>query len=444
MTKLKITIKVIALLLIAVFIFSQIQLVLTVKNNPMEYQWMTSIYQEPKDSLDAVYIGSSSCYSYWNPLFGWNNYGIAVLPYCCSYQPLEASEALIREARKTQPDALYIVNINTLGDGSLMDTTMHRVIDYMPLSLNKLQLIDTLCDLNDFGFSERLEYYIPLVRYHSAWKDVTSKDFNFSNNGLKGVNKYSWYFETVENITDKYLRSDQTTVLSDALMNTVSSLMEYCKEEDVNVLFVAAPRAETTLERLGKINTVKNILTEGGFKVLYLMDKTEEIGLYTEYDFYNATHCNVHGAIKYTNYMSRYLIENYGFEDKRGDEAYQSWDSAFTEYKKLMAAYVLKTEHNSDYRDYKMPIPKNLAVTKEGKNAVVSWDAVEGAEGYEIYRMPKKVSNWQFVADTDQCSFTNKNCAEGDTYVYRVVPYYTVNGEKVYGEYWYKGREVAF
>ena len=99
---------------------------------------MSGIYEEPENSLDAVYIGSSNCYAFWNPNIAWEEYGIAVYPYCCSTQPLLATEYLIKEARKTQPNAVYIVNINTLGD-AVSDVVIHRLLDFMPLSKNKLE-----------------------------------------------------------------------------------------------------------------------------------------------------------------------------------------------------------------------------------------------------------------------------------------------------------------
>jgi len=44
---------------------------------------------------------------------------------------------------------------------------------------------------------------------------------------------------------------------------------------------------------------------------------------------YNDHHLNSKGAVKFTKYFSKYLSENYHFEDKRGQEAYHEWDEAY-------------------------------------------------------------------------------------------------------------------
>ena len=38
---------------------------------------------------------------------------------------------------------------------------------------------------------------------------------------------------------------------------------------------------------------------------------------------------NVYGAEKFSQFLGSYLLDNYGFDDKRGNEDYDSWDEAF-------------------------------------------------------------------------------------------------------------------
>ena len=95
---------------------------------------------------------------------------------------------------------------------------------------------------------------------------------------------------------------------------------------------MTVPRAEKDEERLSQINQLNAMIEERGYDTLYLMDQTDEMGIDITTDFYNRNHTNVHGSIKYTQYLSEYLIENYGFEDKRFDEAYKSWDKGYKKY----------------------------------------------------------------------------------------------------------------
>ncbi|MBR2698200.1 MAG: hypothetical protein IKE76_06360, partial [Clostridia bacterium] len=61
------------------------------------YQTIGGFYEEADDSLDAVYLGSSNCYAFWNALVAWHNHGLAVYPYASPDQPFYATEYLVRE-----------------------------------------------------------------------------------------------------------------------------------------------------------------------------------------------------------------------------------------------------------------------------------------------------------------------------------------------------------
>ena len=45
------------------------------------YHTIGGFYEEEADSLDAVYLGSSNCYAFWNALVAWHSHGLAVYPY---------------------------------------------------------------------------------------------------------------------------------------------------------------------------------------------------------------------------------------------------------------------------------------------------------------------------------------------------------------------------
>lgn len=416
--------------------------VLTISASNMEYQWMAGIYEEPENSLDAVYLGSSNCYAFWNPNLAWEEYGITVYPYACSSQPLIVAEYLIKEARKTQPDAVYIVNINTLGDGSVNDTVMHRLLDFMPLSQNKLDLTDYLCDLADLSFSDRLEYYIPLIRYHEKWAELTADNFSTEIYDLKGGNTYSWYLGDVKDVSKEYKTSDESYEISDALEDSINSLLDYCDEEDVKIVFVTVPRAEAKLETVQKFNTVNKLITDRGYPIVDLMDCPDAANIDPATDYYNNTHTNVHGSLKLTHYISEYLVENYGFEDKRQDEAYSSWNESYEKYADIIAPYVLDIELDPTHRDFELFAPNNLEVTADSKAVTISWDSVQNADGYTVYKQLGSGA-WSAIKDITDTSYFDTDVKAETVYSYTVVPYKTVDGKKMYGNYLYNGLEVC-
>ena len=67
----------------------------------------------PENSLDAVYIGSSTTHYFWQPNTAWENYGYTVYPLAMPSVRPQSLKYLIKEAQKTQPDSLFIINLNT-------------------------------------------------------------------------------------------------------------------------------------------------------------------------------------------------------------------------------------------------------------------------------------------------------------------------------------------
>lgn len=455
-------IKAVLFTLIFILLFAYVSKVVTYPSDYRNYQWIGGFYEEEEESLDAVYIGSSNCYAFWNSMTAWDEYGIAVYPYSCNAMSFLATEYLIKETRKTQPDALFVVNVNTISELTVTIEKVHHLLDYMPFSLTKLELIDALADAGDFTTEERMECIVPMLRYHGRWSDLNKKDFKYKVNGMKGASAYSTFLNTYVDITDRYVLTDETADVPDIYADALDSLLDYCDEEKVNVLFVTVPRAEKDEERLKQINRINEMIEERGYDTLYLMDETEAIGLDITTDFYNRNHTNVHGSIKYTQYLSEYLIENYGFENKKGDEAYSSWDKGYEKYSKKIMPYVLDIELDADHRDYSLSQPKKLATELNDDEVSISWKPVKGASGYAVYRKEGAKGVWQQVAVTDQTNYVdvptaelelldaeaaitdeeNATTQEPTTYTYTVVPYSEESGEKYYGNFAYLGVSI--
>lgn len=403
------------------------------------YQWYSGFYAEKEDSLDAVYIGSSATYAFWVAPLAWERYGIAVHPLTAPSQPFEAAEYLIKEARKTQSDALYIVPINTIK--KITDTRVHYLVDNMPLSWNKVQLVRTMGKYMEIDWTEQLEYLFPLIRYHSRWTELTEADFSQPFDGFKGGSHHASFLRTSTDISSSVRTTERTGALPQITLEALDSLLEYCDTEQLNVLFIATPQADTDEFDLARMHTVQKIVQEHGYPVLDMLPLANEIGIDFTKDYYNAHHTNIHGATKVTDYLCRYLVENFKFEDKRGDPAYSSWDKAYENYtSKYASAYTLDVEWGGEPRDNTLAAPKPK-VTVKGKTLTVSWNAVPEADGYRIYRKAALGSSWGIVdtVDADVLSYADSGRKAGTTYYYTVIAYREENGVYYWGDYDFAG-----
>ncbi len=432
-------IKSVTFILIFVLLLLCVSRIMTVDSGNMEYQLMTGIYGEEENSLDAVYLGSSDTYAFWNPLVAFEEYGICVYQYNCSSQPITVAEDLIKEARKTQPDAVYIIPINTLGEDGLYDTVMHRLLDYMPLSTEKLEMTKWMVESEEMSFSESLEYYFPLLRYHSRWDELSGGNFSRWDNNIKNSSTYSTYLSGIEDISKNYKTSDETAEISEFLEGKLDSLLNYLEKENIKAIFVTVPRAEKSLTTVKKFNTVNEIISSRGFSVIDLMEKTDELGIDISTDYYNNTHTNIHGSIKFTNYFSEYLIETFSFEDKRENQNYNSWKEALENYHEKIDPYILDFELDSNSRNYSLSAVEEMSAEVSEKGHLISWKPSANADGYAIYR--KENNKWSLIGKTDTCSYTDIFISE-DSYIYTVVPYTVSYEGMLYGNFSYTGVPV--
>ena len=78
-------------------------------------------------------------------------------------------------------------------------------------------------------------------------------------------------------------------------------------------------------------------MTACGYRFLNMNNHYEEIGIVFEEDFADyGSHTNAVGAEKCTDFLREYLLEHYTFTDKRGEDAYQSWEESYDRWKTEM------------------------------------------------------------------------------------------------------------
>lgn len=324
----------------------------------------------------------------------------------------------------------------------MTEKNIHYLVDYLPMSKNKLDIIDDLTKAQGVTGIDKLEYYFPMIRFHSGWSGLSSASFDYKLNGLKGAVRYPDFLNTAFNVTKSFAVTDDRAAMTDAQKEVVEDLLLYCEEEHVRVLFVFVPQAIKDQEMLGQINTITDEAAARGFDVLNLQSHTDEIELDLKTDFYNVRHTNLHGCIKYMYYLGQYLRDHYDFVDKRGNEAYAGWDASAEKYMEIIRKYATDFELEHQPRDYGLEAP-SLSISVKKKGITIKWSATDGAEEYLIYR--KNTGNaakpWELLdrAGADAVSYQDQTIKKNTKYYYTVVPVRRQDGIVVYGKFDAKG-----
>ena len=284
---------------------------------------MQAYYKQPAGSVDALFVGSSHIFCHINTGVLWDEYGISGFDLAGAEQPFWNSYYYIREAMKSQAPKVIILDITTPGI---------RPIDYQPENWFITNTYGIKRNYNRYGAIKASSLpqsfgrlLIPLNSTHGRYVELTEEDFiNYDDSAdYKG-------FDPRET-TVAFERPDISGVtergeLSEKEEKYLRMIIEYVKHEGVPLLLFSSPYI-VTAEEQAKYNTIFDIADEYGIPYLDGNKLYDEMGFDFENDFAEVLHLNRSGNEKLSRYIGRFLKDNYGLPDHRGDPRYISWNN---------------------------------------------------------------------------------------------------------------------
>ena len=283
--------------------------------------------------LDMIYIGGSAAFCYWFPLRAWNDYGFTSYNLGSTSIQSENILYLMKHALKYQEPDLFVIGVRSFTDYSNTgyEPGLRYTSDALDLGIDRLRLIKTYYDRRLME-EDICSVYIDIAKHHSRYDLLASPEaWSLADNAgeplYKGVKLMdSYYYLDQPPYTDK----ERSREMERGATETLYELLDYCTEKNLNVLFVVSPYI-TRQDECELYVTMEDIITSNGFPFLNANDYFEEMGLDLSEDFSDRGHVNVLGAEKYTDFLSKYIVENYGLTDHRA-EGNASWDAAYAAF----------------------------------------------------------------------------------------------------------------
>ena len=291
-------------------------------------------YQEERDSLFVVDTAATDIYTSFMPGRAYEKYGFTSYLLASESITSEGVITAVKEVVRTQHPSLIIIEANAFlygdSDNETNEAHVHKFFDNLPFSINKLNYINRKVPVDN-----KWEYMFPLIKYHGLWTELPDRvnmmQSNF-NLDLRGYN-YLKGFRT----TAKVFKSDTPSLnsqlpyetgeldLDPELQQNLFDLLDYSKENNLNVIFVRAPHYVTkdTYDRVKRSNKMESILKERGFDYYAFENYSELIGIDDSRDFYNEDHMNVYGAIKFTDFLAEGLANDDDLKIGEQSEAQQ-------------------------------------------------------------------------------------------------------------------------
>ncbi|MEG2931258.1 MAG: SGNH/GDSL hydrolase family protein [Ruthenibacterium sp.] len=272
------------------------------------------------NSVDVLFVGSSNAFAAINPLQLWQESGITSFVLASAWQQVPASAYLLEEALKTQTPRLVCFEVrSTAYDSHTDEDKIHQLIDGRPLTPDKWRDAQSM----KWDSDSMLYLMSPLLRFHSRWKTLEKQDFDyFWNRPTGGYNAKGYYaaYHKALGQFDSYNDPITTKERSMRAENVAAldRIVAMCEEKGIDLLFWKTPTEEW---RKGYSDTVQAYADAHDIPFLDTNPLMEEIGLDKSQDFNDASHFNVWGGRKFTDYMNGYLQQNYSLPDRRQDAA---------------------------------------------------------------------------------------------------------------------------
>lgn len=272
-----------------------------------------TFHELPENTLEVIAFGSSHTWHELDPMLMYEKYGIGAYNYGCSWQRFNTSLLFLKDALRTQKPKIvlmetYLVNLlreDTTMDGELFYTTK------IPYFEGKRQYLKQ-CFGNDL--EKYLSYYMPLCTFHDNWININSESFELKNHDF-GLRETCGYFPEggVEPIDIPDYHDFAQESLSESALQNIDEIVDVCKANGVEIIFYTVPYEG----EYAYSNFLKNYASEKGCAYINMFELIDEIGIDEETDFFDFEHLNENGAKKVSDYMGKYIIENYEVSDMR-------------------------------------------------------------------------------------------------------------------------------
>ena len=339
-----------ALLAALIICIGFVQRYLCIPNTTDDYR-IIRFHKEPANTIDVLFIGSSSTYTGFSSAHAYDRFGFTSYPYALAGSSCVMWKPALQDAMRTQKPKLVVLDV--FGGGyapELLGTRngpLYIISNHSPLSLTKIKTAVEVSKVTEETSTFSLLF--PFFKYHrKVMYDLSKIPENIRKkqsvleagpSPLKGI-------ETLTE-TKKSGKLDESSFTSDTMdldpktEAVVRDFLQYCKDQNIEVLLVKFPTVLTEKREEKKqvnlrANRVLEIGREYGFDSLNMQPLFYEMGLDPKVDYYNHDHTNVRGQKKVTEYLGNYIRNNLGIGPSELDEdVKKAWDDSVIYYDEL-------------------------------------------------------------------------------------------------------------
>lgn len=321
---------------IVVFLFILITLFIGINKffQPVWTEWNNyyrtyGFYKEPENTIETIFLGTSVVVNGVIPMELYEKYGMCSYNLATESQPMLASYYWLEEAFRLHSETLktVVLDISSL---KLLDLhaeeNCHKALDGMRFSYVKYKAVS---DYVGDSLENMVTWMVPLFTYHSRWNSLTVNDFKRENpvNGTRGYNysEEKYFLRKNGNVTIMNTtlneEADESNEIQEKSLNYFLKIIQFCQKRNIQLILTKTPIETWTS---GLHNAVEKYAKEYNLNFLdfNFSPLYDEIKYVHAFDSTDGIHLNYFGAVKLTNWLGKYLVENCNVTDVRGIDKY--------------------------------------------------------------------------------------------------------------------------
>ncbi len=295
-------------------------------------QIVKEFYNEPKNSLDVVFLGDSSIYKGISPATIWEEYKITSYDFGSPTQRIWDSYYMLNEVLHYQNPKVIVLNIDQIYKNIPLKEEYSRVLyDSIKLSKNKISAISD--PVQNKTINEQISFIFPILRFHDRWKELEDNDFKIEKDRNNEIFKGYWLLKREKPYESEfdYMKQTSGDEISDKALIYLNKINELCKQNNIELILIEMPTPnvwdKTKHEQILELSETENIVF---IDTNVLLD---EIKIDWEKDTSDyGDHLNLNGAEKVSKYIGQYLNENYEFENHKKEDVYAEWEETLKKY----------------------------------------------------------------------------------------------------------------
>lgn len=294
-----------------------------------------------KTNVDIIFYGSSMSHTAYNPLV--INHFTKSISYNLGADALRipVSDLIFKKSLEYTKPKLIIIEVHESSIKNPKDDNIKglqlEVLDFVSnTDIDKIEFVK-----QNYGNNYFLPTMFPLIRNHTKWNDFNLLDFN----KRKEIDSSRYYYfgghygliNPIDEIKYKKYKDFKTNPIKRDTSKDLFSkeekeifikFIKRAKNLNIEVLVVTSPYLLARFNNNSFFDEINKITDSLQVNFINLNDYYKEIGI-TFNDFSDKSHLSEKGSIKTSEFLAKYINENYALGNRETDIIWQEIDSLF-------------------------------------------------------------------------------------------------------------------